>query len=139
MNTEYRKGFRIDYEPSQHVLALRFLGLWDAELARRCDRQFHERVCDLQAAVGSWYLILDFSRCVPMPDDVLRIVWRSVEFAKQHGMRNKAIIANGTIVGFQPMSSSGDAGMNIDFYFQSEADAVRWLLDEPEHRAQPGL
>ncbi len=138
MTAGQQKGFDIDYDPVRHVLTLRFLGILDRGLARQCDRQFHKRVRAIHASDGEWYLVLDFTRCVPMSDDVQEIIRHAVEFARQQGMCNKAIVTNGTIVGFRPTSLAGHSEMPVDFYFQSEADAVRWLLDEPLKSATNG-
>ncbi len=138
MKSEPQKGVEVDYDPMRHVVTLRFLGLLDSELAKQFERQFYDRVRDIHASDGQWYLVLDFTRCRPMSDNVQEIVWHAIELSREQGMCNKAIVTNGTIVGFQPASLTGDSGIHVDFYFQSEADAIRWLLNEPENPVIPG-
>lgn len=119
------------HEASRHILTLRLRGLWDLEWARQFEQEFRKIVQKIGADEREWYLLLDFTRCVPQPEEVQRIIGNAVAAAKQQGMRNKAILAKGTIVGFHPASFGGTSDVQVDFYFQSEADAVRWLLNEP--------
>jgi len=137
MKSGLRKGFEIDYDAMRHVLILRFLGILDRGMAQQFEHRFQGDVHAIHASADRWYLLLDFTRCMPFPNDVQEIVWHAIEFARQQGMCNKAIVADGTIVGFQPTSLTGDSDMQVDFYFQSEADAIRWLLDEPVNSVTP--
>lgn len=126
-----KKGFEMEHDASRHILTLRLRGLWDLTMARQFEQEFRKTVQEIGAQEKEWYLLLDFTRCVPQPEEVQRIVGNAMAAAKEQGMRNKAILAKGTIVGFYPASFRGKSDVQVNFYFQSEVDAVRWLVNEP--------
>ena len=128
--TNRNQGFTISHNPMNNLCLVRVWGRWEIEVGTQFERAFRTKI---QQEVGlngtGWRLLLDFTHCPPQSQDIQNLFNTLLVFAKQQGMKKKAILANGAGIPLQTDQLSQDPELKIHFYFQSEADAVRWLLN----------
>jgi len=128
--TGVNSGFDISYDDSINIVTLRLSGFWDMELGEKFEREFQEKVREVHANGKEWHLLLNLTRCPPQLQEVQNIVSRAMIFAKEAGMQKKAILVDGSIAPFQVDKLIQDPELQINFYFRSEDDAIRWLLGD---------
>ena len=128
--TRRTKAFEIFYDELRSIVILRLRGCWDRNVGEQFEREFQDMLKAIHANGKEWYLLLDLTGKLPESQDMQHIVGRAIVSAKTEGMKNKAVLAKRFMPLFQAMKGSQDAHLHVDFYFQSEAEAIRWLLHE---------
>ena len=125
----HKKGYEISFDKTRNFLKLRVSGFWDVELGKKFEREFQEKIKEVHASGNGWHLLVDLTRSPPQSPEIQDIVGRAMLSAKQAGMKKKAILANWSIIVFQTANFLQEPELQVDFYFQSEDDAIRWLLN----------
>jgi len=122
------KGFELQCDHAQHVLTLRMHGCWNAPVIRAFETEFRQKVRELSVNPAGWYLVVNICRYPLQSDETQAAFNQLLMFAKAAGMKQKAVVVDGTIGGFRPGHELPDLDLRTDFYFQSERDALRWLF-----------
>jgi len=126
---EHSKGFKI-VRDSENVVTVRAWGVWKREVGQQFAQAFQETIRKFQNHDAGWYLLLDFFECPAQSQEIEEILTEAVLLAKQHGMRQKAILARWSTIPLLSEKLAQYPDLPVHFYFQSEKDAVRWLIEE---------
>jgi hypothetical protein len=125
-----KNAFEIFYDETSNIVTLRLSGDWDREVGEIFEREFQATLKEVHINRKHWHLLLDLTGCIPQSQAMQDIVSRALLSAKIEGMKGKAVLAKCFIPLFQTTSLSRDPALHIDFYFQSEDEAIRWLLHQ---------
>lgn len=120
--------FDIAYHHAENLLIVRILELRSEDVWQQFEDAFQQTIREIRANAPDWHLLLDVSQISGLPQEVQDLLVQTLLFAHQSGMRKKAILAKGTIP-FPIHPLEHDPAFKVHFYFQSEADAVRWLVN----------
>jgi hypothetical protein len=124
------KGFELQCDHAQQVLTLRLHSCWNAPLIQTFETEFRQKVREISGNPAGWYLLVNIRRYPPQSEEAQVALNQLLAHAKAAGMKQKAVVAEGTIGSFCVGREVPDPDLRVNFYFQSEQDALRWLLHE---------
>jgi len=121
------KGFEVYADYSKSILRLRVWGFWDIEDGKAYWEEF-KRVAE--SLVGKkWYVLADISQFPAQRPDVNAFVEKTMVFARSHGMVRASNLVSSALSRMQIARLSGETGLPAYTFFQSEEEAIRWLLE----------
>jgi hypothetical protein len=127
---EQGRGHEIAIDETHPILRVRLWGFWDKTIAQNMQREFKQQVHTLNAAGKTWYVLTDMTKFPPQSQEVQAILSQLMAFAKQQGMQKAARIITSTLTKLQIARLSRETQLPQHSFFQSEADAIAWLLAE---------
>jgi len=129
--TEVGKGFEISLNNTRNILRIRAWGFWDTEFAKTYENTIKERVKEIGNG-KIWYALADFRDFFPRSEMVQRIVNRQIAIAEKRGMKKIGYLGepSGTQLKLNRLFRAGD--MQRHAFFESETEAIEWLLNEGE-------
>ena len=124
-----KNGYQIDIDAKHHVLKLRLWGMWDTDVAKQFEHAVKPKILELeQQSPQGWYTIVDLSQFPPQFADVQEMTKAIMKFELDHGMQKGATVLAKTMTQLQVKRLATQVGEDPGSFFQSEDDALQWLL-----------
>ncbi len=121
-----QRRFQISVDQVNRILRLKVWGFWDAAEG---EAYFEEFLRSARALTGKpWYVLADISEFPAQKPEVNDFVGKTMAFATANGMRKAANLVSSALTRMQIGRLSADTGLPEFSFFQSEAEAVAWLL-----------
>ncbi|HSN97229.1 MAG TPA: serine/threonine-protein kinase, partial [Candidatus Nanopelagicales bacterium] len=121
-----QRRFQVRADESNGIVHLKVWGFWDVDEARAYLDEFRAQAS--RVSQGPWYVLADISEFAAQKPEVSVFVEKTMEFAREHQMRRAANLVSSALSRMQIARLSMDMGLPEYSFFQSEADAVTWLL-----------
>jgi len=128
--TKKNKGFQISIDTTKHVLKIRLWGHWDVELGKEYLKELQEQIKNVNEKEKDWYLLMDLTEYLPQSQEIQNIIAEGLAILKEDKVEKRAILVHETIIQIPTETLSGKTRLQVYSYFQSEDDAVQWLLNE---------
>ncbi|MCP4396946.1 MAG: hypothetical protein GY801_06560 [bacterium] len=123
-------GFSIDVERAVHLMKIRLWGRWNTETGEEYLREFQQK---LSTVFGNhdegWSVLLDLSGYTMPPQEVQSYIEQGFIHLRELAVNRQAILLNGPILHL-PGQGSPQAATPVSSYFQSEDEAIEWLMGE---------
>ncbi len=124
-----KRGYQITLDMHRNILKVTAWGLWDAAYAEQYDRELQQSILKIsQHAPQGWYVLVDLNHFPPQFPDVQSILVRGMEFGAKHGIKKEARLIGEALTQMQLKRLVKEAGMPENSTFQSEEEAITWLL-----------
>jgi len=126
---QHKKGYQIESDRERHVLKLRLWGMWDTYLAHQFEHEVQPKILDMeQQSPHGWSVMVNLSQFPPQFQDIQAIIKTVIQFEFAHGMHTGATVVAKTMTQLQIKRLVDEVGGEPGSYFQSEDDAIRWLV-----------
>lgn len=126
-----KQGYTISIDVPNKVLKMRLWGLWDAATAQRFEQEAREKIQEIsRQAPGGWDALVDLSDFPPQRDEVQEMTNRVMQLETTHGMKHAASIVKKAMTKLQIQRLAKQQGFDPGSFFQSEDEAVQWLLSQ---------
>ena len=122
------KGFRISTDPGRNIVRIRLWGFWDVDDAKAYWEEFQRQTGPLSGQ--KWYILADISEFAPQRVEVNEYYERSMVYSRAHGMVKAANLVSSVVTQMQIARMSGASSLPAYSFFQSELEAVQWLLKD---------
>jgi hypothetical protein len=122
------KGYEITFDRAKNIIKARLWGFWDAGLGKQYIKAFEEKIQEVIPTGKEWSLLVDITKFAAQPREVQRLFSEGMTFAKQHGVKKTARIVASTTTQLQFERLSKEANLAEIAFFQSEEEALQWLL-----------
>ena len=130
---EHERGYDISVDRRHNILKVKAWGMWDVAFAEQYDRELRQAILDISAhASQGWYVVVDLDHYPPQLPHVQPILLRGMKFGIEHGLKKEARIIGKAMTKMQLKRLVKEAGMPENSTFQSEEDAIAWLLRDGE-------
>lgn len=130
MNNQDR-GYEFFIDRRSNILKVKAWGVWDVAYAEQYDRDLQKHVLQIsQYAPQGWYVLVDLNNFPPQIPAVQPILVRGMNFGITHGLKKEARLIGQALTQLQLKRLVKEAGMPENSTFQSENDAVKWLLKD---------
>jgi hypothetical protein len=126
---QIRKGFEIALEPIQQILRLRVWGDWDLRMINIYGKALQEKIADIVARDTIWLILVDMRHFTPQ-SKVRSLLNRQLTLTNQIRLKKIGYLVahREHAVGNPEATPSSDSLQQA--YFESEPDAIAWLLNE---------
>ena len=126
---QIRKGFEIALEPIQHILHLRVWGDWDLRMMSIYGKALQEKIADIVARDTIWLILVDMRNFTPQ-SKVWSLLNRQLTLTNQIRLKKIGYLVahREHVIGNPEATPSSDSLQQA--YFESEPDAIAWLLNE---------
>jgi len=128
--SENKKGYEISIDKARNLLKIRVWGFWDMEVAEKYENEFKKKIKEISASGKEWYTLVDVAEYSPQSEEVQRIVSERMVFAKEHGLKKEARIVHRVTTKFQMARLARESKLPMSSEFQSENEAIQWLMSE---------
>jgi hypothetical protein len=129
------------YDSTTRIVTFRLSKCAGAHSEELFAAQFKDKLQAIRIQGQEWFLLVDLKACAPQSLDHWRIVACAIRLAKEAGMKEKALLAYRLSPSLYRHGYIQGTEDHIYFYFQSEHDALRWLLynqySGTEHVSEP--
>ena len=126
-----KRGYDITINRGQRILKMRAWGLWDVAFAEQYDHDLQTNVLEISehGKKPGWLALVDLNDFPPQFPEVQAIIVRGMEFGTRHGLHKEARLIGRGLTDLQLKRLIKEAGMPENSTFQSEHDALAWLLN----------
>lgn len=125
------RGYEFFVDRKQGILKIRAWGLWDVEFAEQYDRELQKRILDIsKQCPQGWYALADLNDFPPQLPEVQPILVRGLEFGAKRGLKKEARLIGKALTKVQLARLMKEAGMPENSTFQTEDEAIKWLLSK---------
>lgn len=125
------RGYEFFMDCKKGILKIRAWGLWDVEFAEQYDRELQKRILDIsKQCPQGWYALADLNDFPPQLPEIQPILIKGLEFGAKRGLKKEARLIGKALTKAQLIRLMKEAGMPENSTFQSESEAVKWLLSE---------
>lgn len=124
------KGFHISIDTTKNVIKIRLWGQWDVELGKEYLKELKKQIKGVNENKNDWFLLMDLTEYLPQSQKIQSIIGEGLVLLKADKFKKKAVLVDGKIIHLPIESLSREPRLQIYCYFQSEDDAVQWLLTE---------
>jgi serine/threonine protein kinase len=121
-----KKGHLITIDRSRAILKVKVWGFWTLDDAKLYWEDFKSHVAMLSGR--PWYVLADISSFPAQKPEVGAFVKKTMDYAGVNGMVRAANLVESTLGKMQIARLSAESGLPAFSFFQSEAEAIRWLL-----------
>lgn len=121
-----KKGFQVEIDYPRAILRVKVWGFWTVDDAKAYVEAFRQKAALL---VGEpWYVLADISEFAAQKPEVSAFVEQTMAFAVDNGMVRAANLVDSALGKMQIARLSQATGLPEFSFFQSEQDAIRWLI-----------
>jgi hypothetical protein len=125
------KGYEIALDKARNILKMRLWGLWDASLIQQFEQEVQKKILEMsQHAPQGWFTLVDVSQFPPQLADTQTMTREVMNFEVVHGMKKAATLMAQTMTKMQIQRLAKEEGFDPGSFFQSEAEAIGWLLSK---------
>lgn len=121
-------GYEISYDETKNILKFRAWGLWNMETARNFEQEWTDWLKQVSADGNPWYALIDLTAFPPQKQEVQEFTQRMIELEQRYGVQKEAHLVNQVLTKWQIARIAREANLAENSFFQSEAEAVQWLL-----------
>jgi serine/threonine-protein kinase len=121
-----KKGHLITIDRSRSILKVKVWGFWTLDDAKAYWEDFKIHVAMISGR--PWYVLADISTFPAQKPEVGAFVKKTMDYAGVNGMVRAANLVESTLGKMQIARLSAESGLPAFSFFQSEAEAIRWLL-----------
>jgi hypothetical protein len=123
-------GYEISIDWEHNILKLRLWGLWNKDVAAQFESEIKAKIVELSryAKKSGWVTFADLSKFPPQLGSVQNMTKAIMAFEVAHGMKKAATLVDRTMTKFQVQRLAKESGFEPGSFFQSESDALAWLL-----------
>ncbi|HLM72409.1 MAG TPA: hypothetical protein VK459_06955 [Polyangiaceae bacterium] len=132
VSTARRKGFLVTLDRARNIVRVKVWGFWTIDDAKAYWDEFKAKA-DM-AAGKPWYVLADIADFSAQKPDVNVYVEKTMSYARTNGMVRAANLVSSALSKMQISRLSQETGLPSFSFFQSESDAIRWLLTPPDAR-----
>ena len=126
-----QRGYEFFINKKRRILKIRAWGIWDVEFAEEYDRELQQRILTIsEQGTKGWYALADLNDFPPQLPEVQKTLMRGLEFGAKHGLKKEARMIGKALTKTQLARMMKEAGMPANSTFQSEDEAIEWLLQE---------
>jgi hypothetical protein len=126
---QMRKGFEIALEPIQHILRLRVWGDWDLRMMSIYGKALQEKIADIVARDTIWLILVDMRHFTPQ-SKMRSLLNRQLTLTNQIRLKKIGyLVAHREHAISKPEATPSSDSLQ-QAYFESEPDAIAWLLNE---------
>jgi hypothetical protein len=133
-------GYELAIDQTHRILKVRAWGMWNVALAEQYDRELQETIIQIsENGQRDWYALVDLDQFPVQNEEVQAIIVRGMKFGAMYNLQKEARIIGKALTKLQLARLVKEAGMPANSTFQSEDEAVAWLLhkgDEPGYGKQ---
>ena len=122
------KGYEFAFDEARAILKVRYWGFWDRALGQKFIAEFEQQVQAVSVMQKEWYILADLTQFPPQSSELQRFLTEAMAFAKDHGLKISARLADSTLTQLQFERLSKDTHLREYAFFTSEEEATRWLL-----------
>jgi hypothetical protein len=131
--TQRQHACQLFYDTSKHIITLKFDRCAETYVEDTFVQQLQESLYTIQMQGHEWSLLIDLKACTSQSPRIWRMAAHAIRLAKAAGMKKKAVLAYRLNPSFYHDGYVQDTEERIDFYFQSEHEALRWLAQHHTH------
>jgi CRISPR/Cas system CSM-associated protein Csm4 (group 5 of RAMP superfamily) len=126
-----KPGYAISIDAPNKVLKMRLWGMWDTTTAQRFEQEAREKIQEIgRQTPDGWDTMVDLSDFPPQRDEVQEMTNRVMQLEKTHGMNRGASVTKKAMTKHQVQRLAKQQGFDPGSFFQSEDEAMRWLLSQ---------
>ncbi len=131
------KGFTFSIDTERNIIKICLWGIWDRKLIEQYTREYQKQAGMVKDNGQEWNLLMDLTGYSHQAPEIQRMLCKELARLKKYTIKREAILVRGPIVRF-PIECVSQKPETLFFsYFQSESDAIRWLLNEAEGNNSP--
>jgi len=121
-----RSGFMVRVDRAQSLVRLEVWGFWTVEQGQA---YYEEFVAKTKSLVGTkWFVLARTAELAVQKPEVSELIGRTMEVARKNGCVRAANIVSSTLTKMQLARMSAEQGLAEYGFFQSEDEALAWLL-----------
>ena len=125
------RGFSISFDDTREILTTRAWGMWDEAFAEKYEYGLREKIEEVCANGQIWGVLADLRELLPRSEEVQRIIMREqFAMARILGIEKIAYLGSQITTQLQKNTFFRENGRQVFSCFESEDDAIRWLLTE---------
>jgi len=121
-----KKGFVVALDRERNILRVKVWGFWTIDDAKAYWEDF--KVKANMAAGRPWYVLADIADFSAQKPEVNVYVEKTMAYARANGMVRAANLVSSALSKMQIARLSQETGLPSFSFFQSEPEAVRWLI-----------
>jgi serine/threonine-protein kinase len=121
-----KKGFIVALDRDRNIVRVKVWGFWTVDDAKAYWEEFKAKV----AMTGGrpWYVLADIADFSAQKPEVNVYVEKTMSYARANGMVRAANLVSSALSKMQIARLSQETGLPSFSFFQSESDAIRWLI-----------
>lgn len=120
-----KKGFSVAVDRERSIVRMKLWGFWTVDDAKAYWEEF---ITKAATVVGKpWYVLADVADFAVQRPDVNAYIEKTMVYARANGMVRAANLVSNALSKMQIARLSQETGLPSFSFFQSEADAIRWL------------
>ena len=124
------QGFTVDVENEVHLMKIRLWGRWDTDTGAQYLREVQQQLSRISGNHDAdWSLLLDLSGYVLPSHEVQTYIEQGFIHLSGLTVIRQAVLLHGPIIHL-PGQTASQAETCVTSYFQSEDEALEWLLNE---------
>jgi hypothetical protein len=125
------KGFSISFDNTRDILTTRVWGMWDEAFAEKYEYGMKEKIEEVCANEQVWGVLADLRELLTRSEEVQRIIMcEQFTMARDLGVEKIAYLGSQIMTQWQLDTFFQEGDKQVFSCFESEDDAIQWLLSE---------